>query len=52
MQEKQGSMLAMMRPASATELPRSMVGIVGAFLKVGTWILTRSFFSVPLVTTL
>ncbi len=31
-QLKQGSMLAMMSPASATELPRSMKGTVGVFL--------------------
>ena len=31
-QLKQGSMLAMMRPASATVLPRSMWGTVGVFL--------------------
>ena len=31
-QLKQGSMLAMMSPASATVLPRSMKGTVGVFL--------------------
>ena len=34
-------MLAMMRPASATVLPLSMTGTVGALRKVGTWMLTR-----------
>ena len=40
-QLKQGSMLAMMRPASATLLLRSMKGTVGVFLKLGTWTLRR-----------
>ena len=52
MQEKQGSMLATIRPASATVLPRSITGRVGAFRKVGTWMLTLWPRSVPLVTTL
>ena len=51
-QEKQGSIEAMIRPASATELFRSMTGTVGAFLNVGTWIETRLFVSPPSVTTL
>ena len=36
MHEKHGSMLAMINPASAIELPFSIVGTVGAFLNVGT----------------
>ena len=51
-QLKQGSMLAMMRPASATVLPRSMNGMVGVFLKLGTWMLTRWLFRLPLPTTM
>ena len=50
-QEKQGSMLAMMSPASATVLPRSMCGTVGVFLKLGTCMLTRWFIWLPLPTT-
>ena len=40
-QLKQGSMLAMISPASATVLLRSMCGTVGVFLKLGTWMLMR-----------
>ena len=35
-QEKQGSMLAIISPASATVLPLSITGTVGVFLKLGT----------------
>lgn len=40
-QEKHGSMLAIIRPASAIVLFFSITGTVGAFLNVGTCMLTR-----------
>lgn len=43
---------ATIRPASATVLPLSMVSTVGAFLKVGTWMLRRWLVGPPAVTTL
>ena len=45
-------MLAMMRPASATVLPRSMCGTVGVFLYEGTCTLMRWLLKLPSPTTI